>query len=457
MALSALGRLGGVRFDSEPGLCEPGDVVQALHVGRVVVVAEDGKVTRAVGLPFPETCHREVGGLAPGRYLVRVTPPAAVLPPYSVPFEVRAGGWTLVSLKMPPVVVRGRITSNGQPVSGAVPGFALRPGTQLPRPSSQEPMAFGGLNSDREGHYTAVLWIPGVYTQLFRLEGQELAVGQREVSFGSGVNTNDVEVGAGGLRIWFTERGATLQEEITVRLTMHALPQRPFERVIRAGATAVDVGMLAPGNYVVRATAEKRSADGGVVSLVSARESEMKVTANLPTDVSIDLVSREGWLEVLDPDGRPIEGAAVVSYPGATSLRTNEDGRVSLVTLPVGARVPIRTRTWGMTCHVVTEDLLQRATIADAAESVVLRIPQVPVGVRPMATTGARQEVAGATVIGLVGASCPLPFEAFSVAEARVPGAVELSLMLPAGSYTLTLRDGRTFSFRAPGLVEIKK
>lgn len=457
MALASLGRLGGVRFDADPGLCEPGDLLESVSTGSITAVDEEGRVARARGLPLPATCLREIGGLAPGLYVVRVTPPHAFLPPYSVFFQLRAGKWTSVSLRMPPVVVRGRITSNGQIVSGVVPAFVPVSGPDTIRQIVPSEGVFGTVASDEQGQYATVLWSPGDYTQSFRLEGQELSIAQRQVRFGSGVNTNDVDVGAGGLRIWFTERGATLQEEITVRLTLQTLPQKPFNRVARAGPAAVDIGMLGPGTYVVRATAERRTADGGVVSLVSAREVEVTVSANQATDVSIDLDSREGWLEVFDPDGRPIEGAAVVSYPGATSLRTGEDGRVSLATFPVGARVPIRTRTWGMTCHVVTEVLQQRVTIADAAESVVLRVPQGPANERPLAATAARQQLAGSFITGLAGASCPLPYEAFSIAEARTLGAVEFTLMLPAGSYKLTLRDGRTFDLRAPGLIQIRK
>lgn len=461
MALSSLGRLGGLRIDADPGFCEPGDPWRMTSHSVMVVRPDGTKILRAQAgklFALPETCTRELGALVPGRYLVMVTPPAAVLPPYSFAFEVLAGQWTDVALRQPPVVVRGRVTTNGVPVSGVSVGFVPAPGTSVipisPRPL---PTTFGDAPTDEDGRYAKVLWAPGTYTQSFKLDGQELAASQREVTFGTGSNTHDVEVGAGGLRIWFTERGATLQDEITVRLTLHSIPLKPFTRVLRAGSTSVDVGMLAPGKYVVRATAEKRSSDGSVVSLVSARESEVAVAPSLPTDVSIDLVSREGWLEVFDPDGRPIEGASVVSYPGAASLRTDEAGRVSLASLPVGARVPIRTRTWGMTCHVVTDDLQQRVAIADASELIVLRIPQGPADVRPSATTGARQEVAGAVVTGLAGATCPLPFEAFSVAEARVSGAVEFTLMLPPGAYTLTLRDGRTFNLRAPSVVEIKK
>lgn len=463
MALSSLGRLGGVRIDADAGFCEPGDE-WTVTSHSAMVVRPDGTTTLRVAAgklsSLPATCAREIGGLMPGPYRVLVTPPRAVLPPYSFSFEVRARQWAQVVLSQPPVIVRGRVTTNGVPVPGVVVGFVPSPRTGTPPATPRQlPSTFVDVPTDDEGRYAKVLWAPGTYAQSFRLNGQELASPPPEMTFGPGINMHDVEVGAGALRIWFTERGATLQEEITVRLTLHALPVKPFERVIRAGSTAVDVGMLSPDNYIVRATAEKRSEDGRVISLVSAREVEVKVSPNLPTDVSIDLVSREEWLEVLDPDGRPIEGASVVSYPGATSLRTNEEGHVSLATLPVGARVPIRTRTWGMMCHVVTDGLLQRVTISEASESVILRLPFGPATVRPTGpdTVHIRQELAGSNVAGLAGASCPLPFEAFSVAEARVPGAVEFTLMLPGGSYTLTLRDGRTFAFRAPGVIEIKK
>jgi hypothetical protein len=462
LALSSLGRLGGVRIDADAGFCESGD--QWSVTGHAAWSERpDGSRTLRVASgklsSLPETCRREVGGLMPGPYLVLVTPPSAVLPPYSFSFEVRAGQWTHVTLRQPPVIVRGRVTANGVPVPGVVVGLVGSPSAGSPIATPRQlPSTFVDVATDNEGRYARVLWAPGTYTQSFKLAGQELAGAQRDITLGAGINNHDIEVGAGALRIWFTERGATLQHEITVRLTLQTLPQRPFERTVRASSGPVDVGMLAPGSYVVRATAEKRSDDGRVIPLVSAREPEITLTQNQSADVTIDLVSREGWLQVFNPDGQPIEGAAVVMYPGAASLRTDAEGRVSLATLPVGARVPIRTRTWGMMCHVVTDDLLQRVTIGEASESVILRLPYGPATVRPAGpdTVRLRQELAGSNVAGLTGASCPLPFEAFSVAEARVPGAVEFTVMLPDGWYTLTLRDGRTFQFRAPGRIEIK-
>lgn len=461
MAVTALGRLGGVRIDAEPGLCEPADA-WTVTSHSATIVRPDGSTTTRVAAgrlsSLPETCVREVGGLLPGPYRVLVTPPRADFPAYSFSFEIRAGRWTDVVLRLPPVIVRGRVTTNGAPVPGVVVGFTPSPATGTAVTISRQlPSTFVDAPTDEDGRYTRVLWAPGAYTQSFRIDGQELAGAQRDIAFGSGMNVNDVEVGAGGLRVWFTERGATLQDEITVRLTMHAVPRKPSERTVRAGAGAVDVGLLSPGQYVVRATAERPGQDGRVVPLVSARETDVTVIANQSADVSIDLVSREGWLDVVDPDGTPVEGASVVSYPGAASLRTDEAGRVSLATLPVGARVPIRTRTWGVTCHVVTEALIQRAVIADASQTVVLRVPQGDAAVRPVATAPARQELAGSAVSGVAGAGCPIPFEAFSVAEARVPGAVEFALMLPPGDYRLTLRDGRILNIRAPSIVEIRR
>jgi hypothetical protein len=459
VTLSSLGRLGGVRFDAETGLCEPGDASQFIGIGRTMVVGEDGKVTRAGGLPFPATCQLEVGGLAPGRYVVQVTPPRLVLPPYSVSFDVRAGQWTDVPLTLPPVIVRGRVTSNGMPVTGAVPNFSPSSGTTtLQWTPGRQPSAFPLVRSDDDGRYAVALWAPGTYTQSFSLEGQQLPLTASEVTLGLGVNVHDIEVGAGALRVFFTERGVSLIDPLTVRVTLHSLPQRPFVRTVRASSGPVDVATLAPGTYVVRATAERRSAEGGVISLVSAQQVDVTVSAQQSTDVTIDLVSREGWLEVVDASGRPLDGAAVVTYPGATSLRTDERGRVSLATLPIGARVPIRSRTWGVTCHVVTNAFLQRVTIADAAEEVVISVPHKLAGARPTGPEARqlRQVTAGASVSGLAGATCPLPIEAFSIAEGRAAGAVELTLMLPDGWYTLTLRDGRTFQFQAPGRIEIK-
>jgi hypothetical protein len=53
------------------------------------------------------------------------------------------------------------------------------------------------------------------------------------------------------------------------------------------------------------------------------------VAANATADLVIELVERNGWLEVVDRAGQPVEGAYVLPFVRSTGLRTVEDGRVS--------------------------------------------------------------------------------------------------------------------------------
>jgi len=455
--------LGGLRFDADVGMCEPTDSWTLTGLGRITVMTGGRTVRSTAGVPPPHLthCQRELGGLHPGSYRVVVTPPGDQLPPYDLTWTIQAGEWTQMRLVHPPVVVRGRVTSNGAPVPGVDVDFMPTGDTSSQRwPRGIEPSAFQVVPTGEDGRYARVLSVPGTYKQVVRRVAQgPFSDVVDVVNLAPGVNVHDIEVAAGTIRVWLTEHGMTPTRDLLVTLTLQALPGKPIIRVVTNPAEATEIGLLAPGTYVVRATAESRQQGGPVVTLAGSREHEVVVSGHQAVDVNIDLVPRDGWLKVVSDDGTPVEGAYVLTYPGATALRTDAEGQVSLGTVPVGTRLPVRTRTWGVTCHVVTTDLLQRVAVADATEAVVLRFPHGPADVRPQGrepVTLARSLVAGATVVGITGATCPLPMEALSIAEGRIDGAIDLSIMLPRGDYTLALRDGRQLALRAPGTVVIK-
>lgn len=446
-----LGSVGGVRFDADPGMCEADFDWTFSFMSHVGPGHPDYQPIATKPLPTATTCQREVGGLAPGAYVVRVTPPHRELPMFMTILQVRSATWTSVRMARPPVVVRGRITSNGEPLSGLhvdIRSLSMAPLTGVVPLS----MAYVTSLTDSDGRYVLGLSTPGTHRQTLREPGQaEMPDIPEQIDLQLGVNHNDLEIGGGTLRVWLTERGGSMPPDRPVTLTVQSLPQRPKRPVVANPAEPFEMRVITPGRYMVSATAQSVDAAGHPVTLVAAQQKEVIIAQMTTTDVSIDLIERdEMWLDVVYADGTPGAGAYVVPSPGGGSLRTDDHGRVSLATEPVGARLPIRTRNFGITCHTVTSDVLQRVVVYDASETLTVTVTGSNTSVAGRAVLG------GATITGIPGATCAAPFEGFSIAETRQTDSIDLKFLLPPGAYTLTLRDGRSFVVAAPGRLEVK-
>lgn len=448
-----LGHVGGVRFDVDPGMCEPDHDWTFSFMTHLAPDHPGNQPTAERPLPSAKTCQREVGGLAPGSYTVRVTPPHRELPMFYTNLQVRGGEWASIRMARPPVVVRGRVTSNGEPVSGVQVDIRS---TNLPPLTGVAPLVtgpqFAQSVTDKEGRYALGLGPPGMYRQTLRETGQlEMPGIPEEIELRLGVNDNDLEIGGGTLRVWLTERGASMPPDRSVTLTVQSLPQRPKRPVVANPSEPFDLRLVTPGRYIVSATAQSVDAGGQPVTLVAAQQKEVVIAQRTTTDVSIDLIERdEMWLDVMHTSGTAIGGAYVVPYPGTPSLRTDDNGRVSLMSVPVGTRLPIRTQAWGITCHTVTTDVLQRVVVPDASETLVLT------STKDSNPLSGRRLLGGATIAGLPGATCAVPYEALSVGETRGTTSVDFKIQLPPGVYALTLLDGRVLQVTAPGRTEIK-
>jgi hypothetical protein len=461
----AFGDHGGFRFDADPGLCEP-DYPWKVRMTHVV---RDGRPAIRVGvvdgsptLPVSSYCLRDIGGLAPGTYQIQVQPSALRLPPYTVSVRVAAGQWTTMRLVNPPVVVTGRVTSNGRPLAGVEPRFARQvpTGTVIRLPgqpisvgtthplflstsTGYEPSSWVRTETDIDGRYVAVLREPGEYQPAAGMQSQS-GLADSPVTFFLGRNTHDFDVGGRLLRVTVISPTLPVPNSVPVTLQLKTSLEQPITRSISAAAPE-EVELLKSGTYLVSAHTEFADSAGRMITLTSSRPHEVKVAANATADLVIELVERNGWLEVVNRAGQPVEGAYVLPFVRSTGLRTDQDGRVSLATIPVGARVPIRSRTWAVTCHVITDARQQRVVVDEALADLVVVVPE-----------GEPGSPAGSTLTGISGATCPFPWEAFNIAQKRDPEGQAFEVRVPPGTYTLTLRDGRTFTARAPGRIEIR-
>lgn len=222
--------------------------------------------------------------------------------------------------------------------------------------------------------------------------------------------------------------------------------------------TTIDA--LPLGMYSVTASGTTTDGQGNPVTLVASRVQHVTV-AEAGASVVLELVERAATLEVVDVMGVPLDGALIVPRPATETVKTDAVGRAAIDRLAVGTEVTIRSRTWDTTCHVVSDQPLQRVVIPAATAEVLLTWPTEP---RPasaaftppgVAAARANGRFQGARISGLAGAGCDLPLSSMSVATVRVPRS-GLLINLPPGAYTITLADGRQFSFTAPGRLEVK-
>ncbi|GEM_PF-4692026 len=191
-------------------------------------------------------------------------------------------------------------------------------------------------------------------------------------------------------------------------------------------------------------------------ALVSSEVHEVTVTAGAVSDARVDLVRRSGAIHVRNAAGLPVGGAHYYSRPSAVNSTADEGGMISLATLAVGTALTVRTIQWGMTCHRVTASTRQTVVVSDATDELVIVTPTMPTSHLPQRRGLVPSAfLMGATVSGLPGADCAIPYEHFPVTLSRAGTMTAHTMLLPQGDYTITLRDGRTLAVRAPGRVEL--
>lgn len=448
--------LGGLRIEADPGICEPGDGWLLTTAAAESVGATHPAFGQAQHLSDAATCHREIGGLAGGGYFIRVDPRANDLPPYAMAFTVAVGQWWIERVRMPQVIVRGRVMFDGVGVPGVRVLFdpaepvATRTGTAQPSPVR-------AVTND-EGEYATFLGTIGAHTPRVGFPGRQMQADQslQGVVLSPGVNHHDLHVGGGRLQVRFTRRGQEVTAIVFGRIVLQA-SQGPTIVTMLSDTAPREIPLIPAGRYTVSSHVTLGAPAESPGASLTSRVVSVDVRDGMSTDVVLDLTGRPAMLELVDPAGRPQTGAHTVSMPVHPGLRTDDAGRVSLDAVSTGTLLAFRTRDWGMTCHVVTDDRHQRVTVYDATESIVFVWRQDPAEARYRHPANrSHGPLTGATISGVPGATCPIPFNAFSIGVRTQPGGADFTVQLPPGTYTLTLQDGRTLLVTAPGTVEIR-
>ncbi len=462
---------GGVRLDADAGMCESDDPWQLVSV--TMTVAMPGGRTRSQHMTNVQaathTCVRELGGLLPGRYQFKVTPPAARMPAFTIAFTVAAGKWTEERLAAPPVVVRGQVTYAGEPLSGVTVGFVPE-GVPTPpaRPAELETWltssmgAFFVNRTDEGGRFALAVvrsgtHVPQASNVLGPLDVQHPATA---IDLAAGINEVDIRLGGARLSVELRRSDRNNTQPIAAAVVVHHIRGASRTLAVNDVNQATTIDALPLGMYSVTASGTTADGQGNPVTLVASRVQNVTV-AEAGASVVLELVERAAILEVLDAVGSPLDGASIVPRPATETIKTDAAGRAAIDRLAVGTEVTIRSRTWDTTCHVVSDQPLQRVVIPAATAEVLLTWPVEPERassvVLPPGATAARAKgpFAGARISGLLGAGCVIPLSSMSVATVRVPRP-GLMINLPPGAYTITLADGREFAFTAPGRLEVK-
>lgn len=261
---------------------------------------------------------------------------------------------------------------------------------------------------------------------------QAPAVGTVRLSFGE-----DGKVGTTALlgSVYFEVLGGGVRE----------FPVRNFSR-------PMDIPRLAPGTYrfaVVAQTTTRVLVSADVAVGTIRHDGEV-------VDLPVNLIARKGAIRVINSLGAPAAGAHYYTRPPAVSSSADASGRIPLALLAAGTELTVRTIDWGMTCHVVTANTQQTIVVPDAVEELVIATPIVP----PDALLRRRHVVsspllAGASIAGIPGADCAVPFTHFPVVLANRDGRTEHTVLLPFGEYTLRLPTGRVIPASVPGRVDI--
>lgn len=256
----------------------------------------------------------------------------------------------------------------------------------------------------------------------------------------------------GRVELTFAGQGGRSSDAITGTLYFQSAGGGSRQRHIADFTRPLVLEAMPPGAYRLTVVAQSLSS-----VLVPSRVSEIQVTSGTTVSIAMDLAPRVGAIRVVDASGSPAAGAHFYTNPSATNSSADDEGEISLATLATGTMLTVRTIHWGVTCHRVTDAARQTVVVPDATEALVIVAATTPTSGLPqrrIIVPSAR--LAGATLTGIPGADCVVPYEHFPVTMANTKGMTEHTMLLPFGNYVLTLRDGTTLTAEAPGRIELR-
>lgn len=256
----------------------------------------------------------------------------------------------------------------------------------------------------------------------------------------------------GRVEVTFAGQGGRSTDAVTGTLYFQSAGGGSRQRHIADFTRPLVLEAMPPGVYRLTVVAQSLSS-----VLVPSHVSEIQVTSGTTVTVAMDLAPRAGTIRVVDASGAATGGAHFYTNPSAANSSANGDGEISLATLATDTMLTVRTIQWGVTCHRVTNAVRQTVVVPDATESLVIVAPITPTSGLPQRRIIVPSvRLTGATLTGIPGADCAVPYEHFPVTMVNKNGMTEHTMLLPFGDYTLTLRNGTEFRVQAPGRAELR-
>lgn len=256
----------------------------------------------------------------------------------------------------------------------------------------------------------------------------------------------------GRVRITFTEGGGAPNTAVTGTVYFEAPGRGSRERSVSSFKTPLEIGALATGHYRFSVVAQSATS-----VLVASMVQEVSLDAHQSAAaITVDLIKRSGSARVVDATGAQVAGAHFYTSPSSVNSTADDDGQINLATIATGTALTLRTIQWGVTCHLVTDANVQTIVVPDATEPLVIVTATAPISAHPQRRhILPSPRLSGATISGIPGSDCAVPYEHLPVTLAKVNGRTEHTMLLPFGRYTIRLLDGTILRAEAPGRLHI--
>lgn len=265
--------------------------------------------------------------------------------------------------------------------------------------------------------------------------------------------TSEAQRATGRVRITFREDGGPPNTAVTGTVYFEAPGLGSRERSVSTFKTPLEIGALPNGRYRLSVVAQ--SATNVLVASI-VHDVTIDAHQSAPA-ITVDLIKRNGSARVVDATGTPVAGAHFYTSPSSVNSTADDEGRINLATIASGTSLTVRTIQWGMTCHRVTAAAVQTVVVPDAVEALVIVTPTTPTSTLPQRRhILPSPRLSGATISGIPGSDCAVPYEHLPVTLAKVNGDTEHTMLLPFGRYTIRLLDGTILRAEAPGRLHIQ-